>query len=321
MSNDIMVSVYCLTYNHERYVRDALESFVNQKTNFRYEVLVHDDASTDHTAQIIREYAAKYPDVIRPILQTENQYSKQVDIGPTFVRPCVRGKYIASCEGDDYWCDDNKLQKQVDFLEAHPEYAACVHDTKILDCRTGEMNHGMYGGETDRDLTFKEIVNYSGACFHTSSVMARREFFWTPEALQMHEFGDYPRAVYLRLEGKVRYLKDAMSVYRKFSEGSWTVRNQCDMTREKRIRGQKARTEFTSKMYRYCVEHSVPEEYRKAAKEVADRDFLQLMVMQKGSICLLTSYLKRFMGLSNEKKLHVLNTVWDNWTMVKNGKK
>ena len=108
---NIMVSVICLCYNHENYVKDALEGFVKQKTTFPFEVLIHDDASTDKSAEIIREYEAKYPDIIKPTYQTENQYSQGVKILRTYLLPKVRGKYIAFCEGDDFWTDENKLQK------------------------------------------------------------------------------------------------------------------------------------------------------------------------------------------------------------------
>ena len=154
MNDDVVVSVLCIAYNHEKYIRSALDGFVNQKTNFRYEVLINDDASTDHTAAIIAEYEAKYPDIIKPVYQTENQYSKGVFITKSILFPRSKGKYTAICEGDDYWCDENKLQKQVDFLESHEGYAACVHNTRLLDCRTGG-SWPMYKGEQDRDLTFK----------------------------------------------------------------------------------------------------------------------------------------------------------------------
>ena len=123
---DPLVSVYCLTYNHAKYIKDALEGFVHQKTNFQFEVIVHDDASTDGTADIIKDYARKYPDIIVPIYQNENQYSKKVPITRTFVLPILKGKYYAACEGDDFWCDENKLQKQVDWLENNPEYSLII---------------------------------------------------------------------------------------------------------------------------------------------------------------------------------------------------
>jgi len=116
------VSICCLAYNHEPYIRDCLDGFMIQQTNFDFEVLIHDDASTDKTAEIIREYEKKYPDIIKPIYQTENQYSKRVGITRVFQFPRARGKYIAMCEGDDYWTDPLKLQKQVDFLESNPDY-------------------------------------------------------------------------------------------------------------------------------------------------------------------------------------------------------
>lgn len=123
----LMVSIRCLAYNHEKSIRETLESFVMQKTNFRFEAIVHDDASTDGTAGIIREYAEKYPDIIKPIYETENQYSKHDGSLFSIMNKACTGKYIAYCEGDDYWIDPLKLQKQVDYLEAHPEvvYSCC----------------------------------------------------------------------------------------------------------------------------------------------------------------------------------------------------
>ena len=100
-----LVSICCLTYNHAPYIRDAIEGFLMQKTNFPVEILIHDDASTDGTADIIREYETRYPDIIKPIYQTENQYSKGVKISREYQFSRARGKYIALCEGDDYWTD------------------------------------------------------------------------------------------------------------------------------------------------------------------------------------------------------------------------
>ena len=123
--NKPMVSICCLTYNQEAYIAQTLQSFMDQITDFPFEVLIHDDASTDSTADIIRQFEAKYPDVIKPIYQTENQYSKKVSISFTYQYPRASGKYIALCEGDDYWTDPHKLQKQVDYMEAHPDCHLC----------------------------------------------------------------------------------------------------------------------------------------------------------------------------------------------------
>lgn len=121
----IMVSIKCTAYNHEKFIRDTLEGFVMQKTNFRFEAIVHDDASTDGTAAIIREYAEKYPDIIKPIYETENQYSKHDGTLTRIINEACTGKYIALCEGDDHWIDANKLQMQVDVMEGQADISLC----------------------------------------------------------------------------------------------------------------------------------------------------------------------------------------------------
>jgi len=124
-NSKIIVSVCCLTYNHEKYIRQCLDGFVMQQTDFAYEILIHDDASTDSTADIIKEFEALYPRIIKPIYQKENQYSKGVSMSITYNFPRAKGKYIAMCEGDDFWTDSLKLQKQVDFLQENEDYVAC----------------------------------------------------------------------------------------------------------------------------------------------------------------------------------------------------
>ena len=130
-----LVAIRCITYNHGSYIRDALDGFVMQQTDFSFVAIVHDDASTDNTAAIIREYASRYPDIILPIYETENQYSKHDgSLRRIMNNACAAtgAKYIALCEGDDYWTDPLKLQKQVDFLESHPDYSLCFHNANAL---------------------------------------------------------------------------------------------------------------------------------------------------------------------------------------------
>ncbi len=232
----ILVSVCCLAYNHEKYIRDALEGFIHQKTSFPYEVIVHDDASTDKTAEIIREYAAKYPGIIRPVIQTENQHSKGVRIFNTFIFPRMRGKYIAVCEGDDYWCDENKLQRQADWLEQHPEYAFCGHNTRIINCLTGEEKP-FSSSDADCDVSMEDLILKTRPFFHTSSFMFRAEYAVIPEGFLNGVLSDYPRALYMETCGKVRFLHETMSVYRQFADGSWTVRTH--RSAESRDREQK----------------------------------------------------------------------------------
>ena len=314
MKDEIMVSVCCLAYNHEQYIRDALDGFVSQKVDFKYEVFVHDDASTDRTPEIIREYAEKYPDIIKPIFQTENQYSKGVAISRDIIYPRTSGKYIALCEGDDYWCDEHKLQRQVDFLEAHEDYSACVHNTEELDCISGGKR-ALYDTKADHDVTFAEVIQYGSAAFQTSSILCRREYCFVPEGMHVEHFDDYPRSAYLCLSGKVHRFKEIMSVYRLFATGSWTARNLNTFSQEKRTRTQSWTAEFTTKLYEYCQATGQSPEIVAAAKAVADRDRLQLAVMQRGGSCLWTDAGLRsdFLHLNMKKKQWVLQEVWDSW--------
>ena len=164
-----LVSICCLTYNHAPFVRKCLDGFLMQKTTFPIEILIHDDCSTDGTDAIIKEYAEKYPDIIKPLFETENQYSNgyrgKMDI--TFNYSRSQGKYIATCEGDDYWIDPLKLQKQVDFMEANLEYSVTFHrckhfninDGTFVDDQCGFLFNGNEDGiDIDVDMFFKKWI-------------------------------------------------------------------------------------------------------------------------------------------------------------------
>lgn len=123
----------CITYNHEHYIAEALDSFLSQETDFPFQVIVHDDASTDGTADIIRRYAERYPRIIRPIYEVENQYLKPDSLTRKKVAACLGGEYYAICEGDDHWCDNRKLQKQYDYMSQHDDCVLCCHNSIIHD--------------------------------------------------------------------------------------------------------------------------------------------------------------------------------------------
>ena len=211
------VTVVCTAYNHEKYLREALEGFVSQETDFPFEVLVNDDASTDGTAAILREYAAKYPDIIRPFYQEKNLYSQGVNIYDAVFYPVARGEYIAACEGDDRWTDPHKLQLQVDFLDAHPDYSACVHNTLAHTVGGEEPDRVLFAEGEDRDVPFEQVIRGMSHAFHTSSILARREYIVNPPEFRnvafRHGFTDYAVGVWLTLNGKVRFLDLCMSVY------------------------------------------------------------------------------------------------------------
>lgn len=224
MNEAIMVSVLCTAYNHEPYIRQTLTSLTEQQVDFAYEILVNDDCSTDATASIIREFEQRCPAIVRPFYQPVNLYSQDIDIYQEIFYPNARGKYVAFCEGDDYWTDPTKLQRQVDFLEAHPEYSACVHNTMLHFCDGGEADRPLVTRSGDCDLHTADIIPGMSGAYHTSSLVAKREILASPpdfyHVAAKYAFGDYPDALWLSLHGPIRYLDRCMSVYRLNSNAS-----------------------------------------------------------------------------------------------------
>lgn len=228
-NQEIKVSVLCLAFNHEKYIRQALESFVSQRCDFPYEVLVHDDASTDKTADIIAEFARKYPDIIRPIFQKENQHSKKVPIWKTHVVPLIRGKYVAMCEGDDYWTDPLKLQKQYDIMEQNTDCTMCVHKVHDVNEDGTPTKHfrpsiALEEGKLDTAAFLKIHPTYP---FQTTSYFMRADVWIAyindpPLFRLLSDVGDEPMVLNMVAEGNIYYLADCMSAYRKFSVGSWS---------------------------------------------------------------------------------------------------
>ena len=219
----MMVSVICLAYNHEAYIRDALEGFVRQQTDFPFEVLVHDDASTDGTAEIIREYAGRYPQIIRPFFETENQYSKGVVIARDMLFPHVRGRYVALCEGDDYWIDPLKLSKQVAALEAHPEVDICAH--RALKMRNGKPCGHVGPCCRKRVFPVERVIRGGGGFVATCTLMCRREAYLLDTPMRRELFFDYTLQIQGSLHGGMLWLPDCMAVYRRGVSESWTARN------------------------------------------------------------------------------------------------
>jgi glycosyltransferase involved in cell wall biosynthesis len=215
-SDEIMVSVCCAVYNHAPFLRECFDGFVNQKTNFRFEVLINDDASTDGSQAIIREYKKKYPDIIKPILHNANQWSKGKSPFFDYNLPRVQGKYIALCEGDDYWIDMEKLQKQVNFLEAHPGYTVCFADT---------VNHHQDGSVPDfnypdwtTDFTIETLLTAN--FINTCSVMYRAVDYSNLSANKVMP-GDWYLHLYHARQGKIGHLPEPMSVYRINRSSLW----------------------------------------------------------------------------------------------------
>ena len=231
----IIVAINCAAFNHEPYIRECLEGFVMQKTNFRFVAIVHDDASTDRTADIIREYEAKYPEIIKPIYETENQYSKHDGSLGRIMNAAIDAtgaKYVALCEGDDYWTDPYKLQKQVDAMEKNPLCTICfnrvqavqkdgvtkMYTIPIMDCSFSE------GVVSLNDLVREEFEG-GNWCFHTSSFFIRNEVLQlVPKFQEKHvpsfPYGDMPLQLCALLKGDGFFISDIMGHYRVLS-GGW----------------------------------------------------------------------------------------------------
>ncbi len=218
-----LVSVAVLSYQHTDYIRACLDGILMQETVFPYEILIHDDASTDGTDQIIREYASKYPDLIFPTYQTENQFSKGVrGLLATLVFPKCRGKYIAICEGDDYWTDPLKLQRQIDFLEAHEDYAGCSHNTRII-YENGAQDDALTVTSAAKDFYTIDDITRGHIYFHTSSMVYRNIFKGDfPKKYMTDYMGDWFLLMAHANVGPIKYIDNVMSVYRVHADGMWS---------------------------------------------------------------------------------------------------
>lgn len=211
--NKILLSIRCLVYNHEPFLRQCLDGFVMQKTNFRFEAIVHDDASTDGSAAIIGEYAEKYPDIIKPIYETENRYSKRDGSLTRIMNAACRGKYIAICEGDDYWIDPMKLQKQVDFMEKHPNYILCGTNGLILWDNGIKAPEYFHRNFESRELLPEDVIGKWP--FPTASLTFRRELYDIAEGFNCKIYSGDIRLILVALaNGRLWSMGDVATVYR-----------------------------------------------------------------------------------------------------------
>jgi glycosyltransferase involved in cell wall biosynthesis len=216
----MLLSISCIAYNQEQFIAKTIESFLMQKTSFPFEIIIHDDASTDATAKIIKEYADKYPDLIIPIYQKENQYSKGINPAFEFVIPKSKGKYIAVCEGDDYWIDPFKLQKQVDFLEANPEYGmVCTDYSKYFQSKNIFKYNCFKIKKYKHEVSFEDYL-FDRSTIGTATVIFRQSLYLLyeneiPEIVrQGFNVGDTPLWLFLSVKSKIKVLSDATAVYR-----------------------------------------------------------------------------------------------------------
>lgn len=261
---DMMVSVCCITYNQKEYIRDAIEGFLKQKTNFKYEVIIHDDASTDGTTEIIKEYAEKYPDIIKPIFEEKNQYSQGVKRILNITYKYATGKYIALCEGDDYWIDEDKITEQVEYMEKHEDCAFCFHNAKVVDMSNGKSRPFIPNSKKIKKYVKKDGIYNVGELellefIPTASFMFRRENLEKmPQFYNECFVGDWPTKLIMTSFGYAYCIDKMMCVYRMNANGSVTKKNE-ENSREsiekkinflnEKIKFVRQMDEFTNKKY------------------------------------------------------------------------
>ena len=224
---NIKVSIICTAYNHERYIGQALDGMLMQKTDFDYDIWINDDASTDNTAYIIKKYEEKFPDKIHAIYQEKNIYSTGVNPSNILIEK-ANGEYIAFCEGDDFWTDINKLQKQVEYMDAHDECALCAH-AGYYTYENGVIKKQIFKiSDKECDISTEEVL--SSWLYPTASIMYR-------QSMRTNLFipfrgnsvsGDFCLSVYMALKGKIHYFPEPMCAYRQMSVSSLSLSQSKD---------------------------------------------------------------------------------------------
>jgi glycosyltransferase involved in cell wall biosynthesis len=229
LSPEPMVSVFMTTYNHENYISQALDGVLMQQVDFPYEIVVGEDKSTDRTREIVCKYQRRHPDKIRLRLSRENLYSQKLKPGWGVLRAC-RGKYIALCEGDDYWTDPLKLQKQVDLLEAEPEISACYTNAAIVN-ENGSAQPSVYMGAGSPGSL---MVQHKKTCraqadilsclgIPTCTVCCRAQYVRTMPEWTCHvPTGDWALAMVLAEHGPIKYMDEITATYRRHRGGVWS---------------------------------------------------------------------------------------------------
>ncbi len=218
------VAVYMLAYNHEKWIQKAIDGIIQQETSYSFKLYIHDDASTDGTRAIIEEYAQKYPDIIVPILQEENQYSKNIPITKTFIFPRLECKYVMSCEGDDYWIDSHKIQKQVDYMQQHPDCTFGFSDAYFSDL-SGTITAGFYDTPRWNNPKIQKKMRSGEGCDLSTEEMLLLDFMPTATSVSRYEAfkvlcTEYPTTLDLLIrivctnEGYARYFNEKFTVYR-----------------------------------------------------------------------------------------------------------
>jgi len=313
---NVQISIFCQTYNHVKYIQDAIEGILNQITEFTYRIFIYDDVSSDGTSEIIGRYKNKHPDIIEIFRPDRNRYEEERQKGfperEKIRKKYLTGKYIALCEGDDCWVDPYKLQTQVEFMEKHLECVMTVHDAWQLDCRTGEKrkhsNFNATGYLTPEDI----ILKGAGGIPTASFVLSREAFFWD-ESFPKCEVGDWPRQLFAITKGKIYYFNEKMSLYRYMHNGSWSAKYGDDKIysichRLRMIEFLTKYDDYTSRKFHLSIRKRENIYFFDNISEYMEIDDVQLYVKKCNELSRLTERkydtlmedMKRIWGLLNE---------------------
>lgn len=222
LTNQPLLSIVCHTYNHENYIDQTITSFLKQKTNFPFEIIIHDDASTDNTKLIIEKYQEKYPNIIKTIFQEENKYSKNINIWAEYTFPLCNGKYIAICEGDDYWSDVYKLQKQVDFLEKNTNYVVCWTD--YLNFNGVDYKENNFNFKSD-NITINYNTIFNPYCTLSLTTVFKKEAMDISILSRLKYFKDNSLYIILLNKGDGAFLNFKSSIYRIHEGGVYSLKS------------------------------------------------------------------------------------------------
>lgn len=236
MNQDIMVSVLVFSYNHSKHIKRCLDSIINQDTNFEFEVLVHDDCSTDGTTEILKKYEKEHLGKIWVMYETDNQWSKGTNIFE-LLNVHVKGKYVAMCDGDDFWLSRHKLQKQFICMESRPNASMCVHNTLIHDLLGKSRDYCFNYWKKNKVLTEEDV--FFGWNIHLSSYFIRVPFQKRYFEFSDFWFGDYIMLTYCFAKGQILYLPDVMSVYNSNNVSGFTYNNTVDLDTTKSKEGER----------------------------------------------------------------------------------
>jgi glycosyltransferase involved in cell wall biosynthesis len=255
-ADSIAVSICCITYNHEKYIAQAIDGFLMQNSTFAYEIIIGEDRSTDDTGRLVREYADRYPNLIKRVTSERNVGARLNGIR---TRAAAQGKYIALCEGDDYWTDPLKLQKQVDFLESHPGCAMCCHNVTVIYDDSREP-HPAYVEHPDQPYklfrpqpqsSFQDLLRYN--FIHTASVMFRSSSLTeVPVWFYDLDRGDWPLFVLLAERGNIGYLDEVMATHRVHAAGVYS-----SMSRVEQLKGATRVAGVINRHFEYRFEQQI----------------------------------------------------------------